>query len=111
MTHNRTHGAGHTLGFINGALLGAAAMYVLDPDRGRRRRALALDKAVLAAREIGDALDVTARDLTNRARGVAAETWANIRRRQVPDVVLEERVRAKLGRVVSHPHSIEVFTQ
>jgi uncharacterized membrane protein len=92
-------------------MIGAAGMYVLDPDRGRRRRALARDKAVLALRQLGDAVDVTARDLTNRVRGTAAETWGTLRRGEVPDAVLEERVRAKLGRVVSHPSSIEVSAQ
>jgi uncharacterized membrane protein len=111
MAHKERHSGGHTLGFINGVMMGAAGMYVLDPDRGRRRRATARDKAVLALREVGDAVDVTARDLSNRARGVAAEAWATIRRRGVPDVVVEERVRAKLGRVVSHPGSIEVSAQ
>jgi hypothetical protein len=103
--------AADTLGFVNAALLGAAVMYVLDPDRGRRRRALARDKAVLALHEVREALDVTARDLANRTRGLAAESVSAIRRRQAPDVVLHERVRAKLGRVVSHPGAIEVSSQ
>jgi hypothetical protein len=32
--------------------LGAAAMYLMDPDQGRRRRALALDKMAEARRAI-----------------------------------------------------------
>lgn len=94
---------------IAGAGLGAALTFVLDPDRGRRRRALLADKAGRAARVTRDGLGVTARDLSNRARGFAAV----MRRRQpssraVQDSTLVERVRAKLGRVSSHPRAIDV---
>ena len=34
---------------LGGLGLGAALMYVLDPERGKRRRALVRDKAVRAA--------------------------------------------------------------
>jgi hypothetical protein len=61
-----------TLSFLAGAGLGAGLMYMLDPDTGRRRRALARDKAVRLAHEAEDAAEVVARDATNRARGLAA---------------------------------------
>jgi uncharacterized membrane protein len=88
--------------------IGAGLMYLLDPDRGRRRRALLRDQAVHAWHKTGDALSVTAEDLTNRARGLAAETGARLRREDVTDDVLAERVRSKIGRVVSHPRAMEV---
>ena len=59
--------------FIGGAGLGAVLMYVLDPERGKRRRALARDKAVSLAKDTGRAVARTSRDLGNRAKGVAAE--------------------------------------
>ena len=55
-------------------MAGALAMYVLDPDSGRRRRALARDKATQLAQDTADAVQGTARDLGNRARGLAHET-------------------------------------
>ena len=54
-------------------------MYVFDPERGRRRRALARDKAVHAAHKAGDALGAKSRDLSNRARGLVAETRSALR--------------------------------
>ena len=63
-----------TLATIAGFGLGAVAMYVLDPVSGRRRRAIARDKAVSTAQDAVDTLQGTARDLTNRAKGVVAET-------------------------------------
>jgi uncharacterized membrane protein len=96
------------LTLAGGLGIGAGLMYLLDPDRGRRRRALLRDQAVHAWHQTGDALSVTAEDLANRTRGLVAETGARFRREDVTDDVLAERVRAKIGRVVSHPRAIEV---
>jgi osmotically-inducible protein OsmY len=83
-------------------------MYVLDPERGKRRRALVRDKAVRAANKASDRFEARSRDLKNRARGAAHELKARTRKEDVEDPVLEERVRAELGRVVSNPGSVEV---
>jgi osmotically-inducible protein OsmY len=98
-----------TVGMLIGGLgLGAALMYVLDPERGKRRRALARDKAVRAVNRAGDRLGARSRDWRNRARGVAAQVKSMARPEMVDDAVLEERVRAELGRAVSNPGPIEV---
>jgi hypothetical protein len=60
------------LTFLTGAGVGAGLMYVLDPQAGRRRRALARDQAVHLAHEARDAANVVARDMRNRAQGLAA---------------------------------------
>lgn len=93
---------------LGGLGLGAALMYVLDPDRGKRRRALVRDKAVRTAHKASDRLEARSRDWRNRARGAAAEVKAITRREDVPDAVLEERVRAEIGRAVSSPGAIGV---
>lgn len=94
---------------IRTAVLGAAAMYLLDPDRGRRRRAIARDKARSFACRAGDLMDAARRDASHRLHALQART----RRLHLPDdvpsdAVLVERVRARLGRVVSHPHAVRV---
>ena len=67
-------GVGSTVCWLlTGVTLGAGLMYLFDPERGRRRRALLRDKAVSLSSQTGDALGRTARDLSNRATGVAAE--------------------------------------
>jgi uncharacterized membrane protein len=88
--------------------VGAAAMYILDPDRGRRRRAVMVDKLASSLNQLGDAADVAVRDCVNRARGVAAGSWRLLRVDHAPDVVLEERIRSRLGRICSHPGAIDV---
>jgi uncharacterized membrane protein len=91
-----------------GGAVGAGLMYLLDPRMGRRRRAIARDKVVHAGHKVVDAADVTRRDFANRVTGMVAETRAVLSRQPVSDAVLSERVRARLGSVVSHPSSIEV---
>jgi uncharacterized membrane protein len=96
------------LTLLGGLGLGAALMYLLDPDRGARRRALLLDKLASAANKTPDAIGATARDLSNRTRGIVAEVSSMFSGGEAPDQVVEARVRSKMGRIVSHPHAIEV---
>jgi gas vesicle protein len=58
---------------LAGAAVGAFAMFLFDPDSGRRRRAVARDKAVRYANETVESVQSTARDLRNRATGLAHE--------------------------------------
>jgi len=58
---------------LYGIGLGAALMYILDPDQGRRRRALLRDKLVGATNQASDVIGKTTRDLRNRAQGVIHE--------------------------------------
>src|SRR5688500_9250934 len=91
--------------------IGTAAMFLLDPDRGKRRRALVRDKFALATRKTGECMGVTARDLSNRTRGTIAAIQSRLSSEQPDDSVLVDRVRAKIGRIVSHPAAIEVTAQ
>jgi uncharacterized membrane protein len=92
-----------------GGAIGALAMYFLDPHSGRRRRARTRDKVVRAGRVLDRASRVTARDAQQRVSGLIAGTKRLFGHEEVADEVLVGRVRAALGRVVSHPHAIEVF--
>jgi hypothetical protein len=98
---------------MNGALLagvglGATLAFMLDPGAGGRRRALVRDKAIWSAKRTARALDATARDVAHRTTGIAAATRGRWSSGEVDDETLLERVRAKLGRVCSHPHAIDV---
>jgi hypothetical protein len=88
--------------------LGAGLMYYFDPDRGRSRRARARDRARHVLRVIDHATDVTARDLTNRTRGLAARARSPLADGRALDGVVVARVRSKLGHVIAHPHAVEV---
>src|SRR5947199_285556 len=119
--------AGSVLG---GSLLGAALMYLFDPQAGDRRRHRlvaagegAWDAARVAARHGAEGLTGAAEDayaareagenVYNRARG-----WAHDVRQRVGDLVhgpepvdddmLVRRVRAQMGHHTRHAHSIRV---
>ena len=88
--------------------VGAIAMFFMDPQRGRRRRALVRDQVVRLTHRMRDAQRVTAADIANRGSGLRAMARRWLRRdRPASDRDVTERVRARLGRVVSHPHAIE----
>lgn len=94
--------------FTRGLLLGAGLMYLMDPTEGGRRRALVRDKGARAWHRSSRVVGKAGRDLKNRARGRVAEAVSRFRGGDAPDAVIEERVRSKLGRVVSHPGAVEV---
>jgi uncharacterized membrane protein len=83
-------------------------MFLLDPDRGARRRALARDKSVHVVHRFASLFDKAARDLGYRTGGLVAEARAVVRHEAVTDDILVQRVRSRMGRAVSHPHAVEV---
>jgi len=95
---------------VSGFAVGAACMYFADPDRGKRRRALARDQAIRMGNDFADLLEKAQRDAGNRAIGAASALRGMFRKRPTSDEVLIQRVRTKLGRLVSHPHAIEVMS-
>src|SRR5690349_5051243 len=92
------------------AAAGAAAMYWLDPDSGRRRRAVTRDQFSSAAASLSGLAGAGGRDLRNRAQGLGARVRSGFTRSEAPDDdVLAARVRAAIGRAVSHSGAIDVL--
>jgi hypothetical protein len=110
MNRDLKHNISNAGALVGGICLGAVGMYMLDPERGARRRALVRDKIVSGFRALGMNADKRLRDVGNRMRGSAAETRAVIRERnqQMEEDRLVERVRAQLGHVVAHPRALQV---
>ena len=96
------------LGSLGSLGLGALIMYLFDPQAGRRRRASVRDKIRRGKNKTLDAIDVIAPDFKNRIIGLAAETRRLMHAEEVTDEVLAERIRSKLGGLVSHPSSVQV---
>lgn len=94
-----------------GAAVGAALMFLFDPRGGGARRATVRQKSTRAAHELEAAAGIGMRDLQHRLRGIAALAFGKRRPARAPGRVLVARVRAKLGRVCSHPHAIEVIAK
>lgn len=60
----------NTFALLGGAVLGAAAMYLLDPESGRRRRAHVSELTGEALRSTGEAIGPAWEQLSDRARDV-----------------------------------------
>jgi len=103
-----THGGRRLFSMVRGVVIGAAAMYFLDPDRGRARRALLRTRLAGIVHRARAASGVIARDLANRARGLFAETRGALTEGVVDDDVLCERIRSKMGRALPHAHHVSV---
>jgi len=93
--------------FPGGLLLGAGLMYLLDPVRGRRRRARILEAVHQAERHERELLGRAARDARHRMHGLT-ERVMHRPSTDVPDQVVVDRVRSRLGRVISHPRAVDV---
>jgi uncharacterized membrane protein len=91
-----------------GAGTAAVVTYLLDPDRGRRRRAMAANTVTHAAHEGADFTGKAGRDLRNRAAGAAAQTRNVLSFGPPSGEQLERRVRARINRVCRQPHRIDV---
>jgi hypothetical protein len=103
---------GDTALLLTGLAIGAGVMYVFDPEQGGRRRADAGQKAIRGGHVAGRWIGCKSIDLANRAWGAVAELGSSLRdrSRNIPDDILEARVRSQLGHVLSHPGAIAVQT-
>ncbi len=108
-----SHLFAHTVGTAAIVALGAGAMYFLDPDRGRARRAW-------AGQKVNGILNDTSRvfhqagqccaDMLNRTRGTAHELRHSVASGgPVSSEQLLQRVRSEMGHVVSRADQIQVM--
>lgn len=96
------------LTLATGIAVGAFAMYLLDPEEGRRRRALVRDKAASAGHDAGRLARGASRHTANQLRGAAAEAQSHMRGAPVSDSQLHERIRSQLGHLVDQPGNLQV---
>lgn len=98
------------LAVAGGAGLGAGLHYFLEPRLGARRLSRIKFRAIHAIELAGDAVGSAAADVAGRSHAFRPLIRRVLRRGgPVEDRILAERVRAKLGRYVSHPRSISVI--
>jgi hypothetical protein len=98
----------HPLSILAGAGVGAGMMYLFDPNSGRRRRSLVRDQLRHSCLATSKSADVLRRDAGNRLHGLIAEMRHSFNHDRPSDEVLVDRVRSRIGRVVSHPSAIVV---
>jgi len=96
---------------LAGVAAGAAAVALLEPRGGARRRGLLVQKTIHAGKTARTFGQKAARDLANRSRGLLASARSSVRESGVSDEVLCERVRSRIGRLTSHAGAIEVSSR
>jgi len=106
-----SHAGAYAATGITTLLVGAGLMYLLDPQRGRQRRAVAMDRATSIVNRTGRTFRQVGQDVRNRATGYAHQARGMV---ETEDAVgaeqLLQRVRSEMGHVVSHAGAIQVMT-
>lgn len=103
----------HMRGIIAALAAGAVAMYMLDPEMGRRRRALMRNKLESARHDVQRYGRVQTKRALGHLRGAAAQAKSAIGLAALPatDEQISKRVRARLGRLVTRPGAIDVSVE
>ena len=109
--NRRSNGAAQAGALLAAAGIGAAMMFFLDPERGRRRRAVATDKSERLVRSGADQVQRGTVQARDRLTGAVARTKARFGPDEPTDVQLAERVRAELGHHSNHVHDIDVVVR
>jgi uncharacterized membrane protein len=102
---------GQLVGLVGGMVLGALAMYLADPDMGRRRRAAARERMRDLASRTGEAVGGVVRQAGSRASGVQANASRLLGQQHVmpiDDHVLEARVRSRISRLANQMEHVGV---
>jgi osmotically-inducible protein OsmY len=91
----------------------AAAVYLLDPDRGRSRRAKLADQAESAARKTGEKIETQARYQKGKIQGLAHDLTEPFRpEAQFDDTTLAQKVRSEaLGRWAGTKKDVDIAVQ
>lgn len=87
------------MSYLLAALVGALAMFFLDPDRGSYRRSVTRDRMAGSGRDVADDLGRAGRKIASDAYGVKQKI-ANLDRDDVPqnDGMLADKVKTELFR-------------
>jgi hypothetical protein len=104
--------AQRTMFLFGGILLGATAMYLLDPRGGPRRRSVVRDKALSTLHHYGVLRGKMARHLRNKIEGVFANATTFLRPEgAASDAKIAARVRSALGRAIPHPRAVGIAVE
>lgn len=93
-----------------GIAAGAVVMFFFDTVSGRRRRALVRDKFVGAGHDAAYLVQAKSKRAADHLKGLFVTRHLDRHTRSTPgsDQQLHDRIRARLGRVISHPKSVTV---
>lgn len=90
---------------------GAALMYYLDPQSGRRRRTLLRNRGASAGQDAGRLVRDNSREAVDRAGDVLRRARGALVGTPPADDVLLDRIRSRMGHVIEHPGQVNVDVQ
>ena len=99
---------GRVLTLLGGLGVGLGLMYVMDPDRGKKRRAVIRDRASRGAHEVRRFVEKTGRRIGDRTRDAWTEGKERISGRQLAAGILGVTAAAYAARVLVHRHRSRV---
>ena len=96
---------------IGGVAVGAGALtaYLADPEVGDKRRARLVTNTKRLLQRVGQDAKISLRDTGHRLAGMAASLRSQLRADQPSPEVLEQRIRSRIGRVISRPQCVHVL--
>lgn len=86
--------------------LGAALMYLFDPERGKARRAQIGDRVKSTASEAEQSAQKLAQNVRNRAAGMKAKMSKT--EEAADDAILIARIKSELGHVIERADRVQV---
>ncbi len=95
------------LWLMAGLAAGASLMYILDPERGRTRRAMARDKAGSLLLHTSTAAGKNVRNLQNHARGMMHDV-THLNRPSKSNIDLHNEIRAGIANLLPNNDSVHV---
>lgn len=106
------HAAGWTAAGFGTLMLGAGLMYILDPERGRGRRAWLTNKASQILGDTGTTFRRTGRDLMNKAMEVAGQSQSSgaSSGEDTDGERLLQTIRAEAGNLLTRPTDVQFMT-
>lgn len=97
------------LNIVTAFAAGAALMFYLDPNQGRRRRALVRDKSLSLSHDMRDYAGRKRTHLGNRMKGLAARAgFAGQQRDGIDDAQLRDEIVQKAALLLSNPMAVEI---
>lgn len=94
--------------WLMGIGLGAGLMYYMDPQMGNQRKSKVRNQMLRLQNQADDAVETAVHDTRNRVKGLLSRGIEIVSDEALPDAVLEQRARARLGFLTRAPGALQL---
>lgn len=96
---------------LGGLGLGAALMYILDPQRGKARRTKIREQLVGGVNKATELYQLASDGMKKRTQDIIDKGRLQLEASSASDGILTARVRSELGRICQNPSAIQVIAE